>query len=225
MNLELTAVQRRKICIHEAAHAVIHRLSGGWVYELAVAPPHSTSWTYVNRNGGISTDLMGVCSVEPTPHYTSIWSHISWNPEKVMYDSDRKTMESTGRQCGAGVLAAIRQEIRGLVAMNLAGPIADEILLGEVPYVWDTYVCEPNEDVAMAWGLVQLLPGRKEADHLAEVTEQALRHPPIWKRVVALADALVTSGSLCDEELDKYLPPAAPDWPPSPRMKPIALPN
>lgn len=35
---------RWRICVHEAAHAVIAALGGAWVYEIAVAPLGCDTW-------------------------------------------------------------------------------------------------------------------------------------------------------------------------------------
>lgn len=76
---------------------------------------------------------------------------------------------------------------------------------------------EERDDVTRASGLAQLLPWRREFDHLVAVTESALREPAIWSYVCALAAALEQRGDI--EDVSEFSPTPLPGWPPSPRTK------
>ena len=123
------------MCIHEAAHAVVHALGGASIYSLAVAPEGSTNWTYEHRKGGISTDLYGACAISDifTP-----W--LQWSEDELGYQIDKDALKLISNFYRTkGLLAEHRRQIRAHVCGLLAGPLADEIYDGEQ----DPFIVEP----------------------------------------------------------------------------------
>lgn len=73
---------RRKVCIHEAAHAVVSALGRIGVYRVAVAPEGATNWTTTGRKGAIHTDLWGLCSTSDcTIAFAMRWEEENWSIE------------------------------------------------------------------------------------------------------------------------------------------------
>ena len=224
----LTKERRRQVCIHEAAHAVIHALGGSFVYLLAVAPEDATSWQVHDRKGMLCTDLWGICST------SDFWTrYIQWNEEECSYEVDRRgyaeylrdmERQVNDRRSSSGQrvlrLAAEQRRIaRAHVCASMAGPAADAIVAGEdvedaLDY-WTADLSDPNEDLCNAEAMARLLPYRSEYDHAVRVTEEALRRPAIWAAVLRLADELERVGHM--EDVRPWLPEADRHWPPSPR--------
>lgn len=226
----LTSERRREVCIHEAAHAVIHALGGACVYLLAVAPEDATSWEVHDRKGGLNTGLWGICSA-------SDWFswHVRWSEEQGEYVTDRRGYASYLRQMEqqlnemrqakgrpkARIAAEQRRIARAHICASMAGPLADAILAGEdvedALDWWSVDWSEQHDDLAMADAIARVLPYRNEYHHAVQVTEEALRRPEIWAAVIRLADQLERAGRLENEAIDPFLPPADRSWPPSPR--------
>jgi hypothetical protein len=225
----LTKERRREVCIHEAAHAVIHALGGSFVYLLAVAPEDATEWQVRDRKGGLCTDLWGICSTSDF----STWLCMQWNETECTYEVDRRSyatylrsMEhqvnefhrSEGRP-PARLAAEQRRIVRAHICGSMAGPAAEAIAKGqdvqsELDY-WNADLSDPNEDLCHAEAMARLLPYRNEYEHAARVTEQALRSPDIWAAVLRLADELERVGHM--DDVHPWVPEADRHWPPSPR--------
>lgn len=210
----LTAQERRRTCVHEAAHAVIFALGGATVYDLAVAPEGSTGWTFTGRKGGLSSDLWGICS--PSDMYLPM----RWSEDASAYELDsagwsqlRKAISEfpNGKRVGRAQLTCIRAH----ACAALAGPLS-ELLLdgGQDPYIEPLW--ERGEDATLAAGYCRFLPYWNEYEHLTEVTVAALREPDIWARVISLADALGIAGHM-QQSVDAFLPQRRDEWPSSPR--------
>lgn len=226
----LTRERRRGVCIHEAAHAVIHALGGSFVYLLAVAPEDATSWQVEGRKGHLYTDLWGVCSG------SDWWSwYVRWSDELGEYEANRrgyaKHLREMERQINehqrsegrpARRIAAEERRVARLhVCVSMAGPVADAVVAGEdvedaLDY-WSIDWYEQGHDLTVAAAIARVLPYRTEYQHAVRVTEEALRRPDIWAAVIRLADELERAGRLENEALDPFLPPACRCWPPSPR--------
>jgi hypothetical protein len=227
--LAFTADQRRAACIHEAGHAVVHAMGGSIVYRVAVAPEGDTgAWTYRGRKGGVETDLRGIC--EASDHFM-LCMHMGWDEDERYYRPDRRGFEHYMRTIAAAIadypdarrqrspraiMAEERRRTRANLCAVVAGPIAEQIYMGEDVYVdepddWDN----PAEDIVRAWAIAGLLPFRREFDHAVRVTEAAIREPETWGRVVRLADELERVGEI--EDVDPFLPERTPAWPPTPR--------
>jgi hypothetical protein len=226
----LTAEKRRKVCIHEAAHAVIDALGGSFVYLLAVAPEDATSWEVHDRKGDLQTGLWGICS-------TSDWCswHVSWSEERGEYVTDRQGYASYLRQMEqqlnemrqangrpkARIANEQRRIARAHICGSMAGPVADAIVAGEdvedALDWWSVDWSEQHDDLAMADAIARVLPYRNEYHHAVQVTEEALRRPDIWAAVIRLGEELQRVGRLENEAIDPFLPPADRSWPPSPR--------
>ena len=220
--LRLTPERRRGVCIHEAAHAVTAALGGEFVHRLQVAPVGASEWTVDSRKGKLLTGLWGLCSVSGSPPVR--W--LGLNGSEILYKPDRKGFEATLRNAGGSVLSAARHELRAQVCHAIAGPVVDAIVADASEPVWiDWGLADEHHDVRKAWALAGLLPGAHEADRLASLTEQALRHPPIWDAVIRLANALELAGDMDCDAIEPYLPEALPNWPPSQYMKPVHLPE
>jgi hypothetical protein len=228
----LTRKRRREVCVHEAAHAVIHALGGSFVYLVAVAPNDATSWEVHDRKGVLNTGLWGLCSISDF----CTW-YIQWNEEHCEYAVDRKGyakyLRDMERQVndfhaseGRGrtrIAAEQRRIVRAHICGAMAGPAADAIHQGQdvadALEWWSVDFCERDEDLCVADAMARLLPFRNEYDHAVQVTEAALRRPDIWTKVQALADELERAGSLENEQIDPFLPEADSHWPPSPRRR------
>ncbi len=229
--LAFTAESRRAACIHEAAHAVVHALGGSFVFRVAVAPEGDTgSWTYEDRRGKAATDLRGIC--EASDHFV-LSMHMGWDEGEHCYRPDRRGFEkhvrmvataiakcsdATGRRSQRSVMAEERRIARAHLCAIVAGPIAEQIYMGDDVYVdepedWDN----PGEDIVRAWAIAGLLPFIREFDHAVRVTEAALRDAETWGRVVRLAAELERVGDV--EEVDPFLPDRLPSWPPTPRAR------
>ncbi|CAG9242110.1 conserved hypothetical protein [Paraburkholderia caribensis] len=215
----LTPEFRRAVCFHEAGHAVIYALGGSSVYGLAVAPEGSDSWTYRGRKDTVIEGAAGVC--EPCDHpwlgiYLT-WDGSSYRTNRREFNRVHGSMaKSLGPARGRRFLADIRRFVRRRVCGVLAGPIAEAHYENREFDVWETKGwVDPGSDVEKASGLAQLLPYRREFEHACDVTCDAMRRREIWSRVVALADELERSGSMCPDAIAEYLPQPEASWPPS----------
>jgi hypothetical protein len=223
----LTATRRREVCVHEAGHAVVQSLGGDFVKRLAVAPEgDGGSWTIEGSLGGTLTDLWGVCQTASFPY---AHRYIRWIDDEGTYHADRKGFDALMRQIqsqlvGLGArharrhVAESRRMVRLLACGCLAGPAAEQILKGE-----EVWLEEPDDygdqmdDIAKAQAYSWLLPWRNEYEHACSVTEEALRRPDIWERVIRLADELERVGDM--EDFDGFLPDPMREWPPSPKAR------
>ena len=218
----MTPGERRILCIHEAAHAVIAGLAGVFV-EKVVAGVASG---YCIKDGFL---------VQP--------EFLRWDEDAGQYHSDRAAFEAYFREVerqinawdaatkkSAGIadtvrntLLTTRRAVRADLCVLLAGPIAEAIVANEetwslvVEFDFDTDNVK-DYDIPKALALAGLLPSAKELEHARINTEAMLRRPEIWDRVQALADLLEQRGELC-EELDVMLPPAQRGWPTSPQTR------
>lgn len=220
MTARLTAQQRREVCVHEAAHAVVHALGGVWVYGLGVAPEGASDWETEDRKGYLMADLWGCCHTSDAP----VWRFIQWDDEGFGgYNSDWKGYADLLRQLDKhqrGSSAAQLRELRAHICGTLAGPIADAIREGrpEGGICLGLYDSGEFDDVTKAEAFCCLLPFYEEFHHLATETERILRVPETWQVVMHLADALEAAGTL-KEELRDFLPASRRSWPPSSPMK------
>jgi hypothetical protein len=215
----LTAERRRAVCVHEAAHAILHALGGAWVYRVAVAPEGATEWQTTGRKGEALSDLWGLCSPADCPGQ---W-FVRWDPDECQVSADRKRFGDLLAMMEANRRGSKREQwrqIRAHVCAVLAGPAAEQMHEGEADPYLDEGEGGAFDDITKAQVYAWLLPWRAEIDHLAAVTVQALRQPEVWALVLRLADELQRVGDLEDEALLPFLPAqAAVDWPPSPRAK------
>jgi hypothetical protein len=219
--IALTESARRAVCVHEAAHAVIHSLAGSFIYTLAVAPVgDSGSWEWPGRKGGVMRDLWGAC--EPSDVFAL--GFLRWDEEAWGYAVDKDGWEhyrsvQRNMRLGQRMVGELYRVIRGAVCGALAGPIADAIYSGDEPYLEAPN--EPDEDLTRAEAMCLMLPHWGEYEYHAAETERLLRDTAIWARVLSLAEALEKAGVLSqDEELMKRLPKKLPNWPRSPRTSP-----
>ncbi len=220
MCVGLTARHRREVCVHEAAHAVVHAIGGASVYGVEVAPEGVADWVTEDRKGGLLADLWGCCHTSDAPG----WMFIRWDDEGFggYYKGDRKGYANLLHQLDSryrGSSKEQRRQLRAYICGALAGPIADAIREGQPEgsiYLEPEY--ERGEDLTVAEALCWLLPFRKEFDRLATETERVLREPETWQAVMRLADALETAGTM-EEELIDFLPAPRRSWPPSPMRR------
>ncbi len=225
----LTAERRREVCIHEAAHAVVYALGGAFVDRVAVAPEHATEWTTLGRKGAVLTHLWGVCSASDPPCLLCL----EWSVNDGDYTADRKTFTAMirtiehdlaelkiSRASQFGVEQ--RRQLRAHVCAIMAGPVADAIHSGkDVEDELDWWDILPNrgDDLTTARAMTLLLPFRREYEHAVRVTEDVLRRPEVWDRVLRLAAELERVGDL--DDVQPFLPDRLPEWPPSPRRSPL----
>jgi hypothetical protein len=228
--LRVTKEMRKRICVHEAAHAVIAALAGESVRRLSVVPedsPLDKKWKIKGRKGNLVSDLWGLCE---SSHNFLPFGFLRWIKDKSTYQADSKGFRSRVRQIAQlmaserGPLAVkkfeaeTRRRLRAEICVLVAGPIADEIFRGEDEpiYLWDEDP-SPGDDVSKAEALSRLLPFRNEFETAVATTEKALRDPELWEMVIRLADELEKRGDL--EEFDGFLPKPRPCWPRSPRQR------
>lgn len=215
----LSREHRRAACIHEAAHAVMHALGGGYVYRVAVAPEGATDWRTVGRKGAELSNLFGVCCPADSPAI----GFFRWDDDECAMGVDRAgfcemlRMLETHRR---GSKREVWRQLRAHVCGSLAGPAADQLheRPDEEPFL-DEGEFGTFDDIASAQAHAWLLPWRFEFAHLAAVTVATLRRPDVWALVLSVADRLEEVGDLDDGALMPLLPLPAPDWPPSPRVK------
>ena len=222
----LTKPFRRQVCIHEAGHAVIRRLSGGDVFRLAVAPAGVSSWETVGSDGTPLTNAWGLASTSHSDGYGYIW----WDDAKRRYRVDRdgwlRELQSReqlfGRAYGkleaASLIAKEHRSVRADLAGFLAGPAAEAIYVGadvsrSMRRQFDTGAAA-NDDLVIARALARLLRHHDEFEHAAELTEQTLRRPAIWDAVVQLAAELERVGEM--DDVEQWLPEPENNWPPAP---------
>lgn len=214
----LTKSRRRAVCIHEAAHAVIYRLGGAFVHQVAVAPEGAGKWTHEGRKGGILDNLWGVCSISDPPFL--LRQFVRWNEDSGEYDCDRRGFSSAARifesETGLRRFAAeTRRQVRSCVCGLLAGPIAEQFFEGDDdPWLEPDFADGPGNDLMLADAYARVLPGVREYDHLCNTTSEALRRPDIWQKVISLADELERVGEI--EDVDPFLPEWDRSWPPPP---------
>ena len=212
---------RRKVCIHEAGHAVIHALGGEAIRGLAVAPVGCESWTFSTDIGVVVRDLFGICELDYSGLSTM---YLEWDDDQLRYRANRKEFNNVHRSLlallgasrGKKALANMRRLVRLRVCGALAGPIAEAHFENNEFDVWEVEGWrEPTSDVELAEGLSQLLPFRREFEHACDVTSETLKRPKVWSSVLALADILERRGRLGEKEIAEYLPKADVNWPPS----------
>jgi hypothetical protein len=214
--LTLTRERRRAVCVHEAAHAVIHALGGAWVYRVAVAPEGATEWQTTDRKGRDMADLWGVVEMSGCPAALFIR-----HDEGGFLAGDRRGFNGMARMLAdhkPRAPAELRRQVRAHVCGALAGPAAEQLREdphGE-PFLGDSCT---DDDEGVAEALSWLLPQRGEFDRLAALTVETLRRPDVWAAVHRLADTLERAGELDDEALSPFLPMAVPHWPPGPRRR------
>ncbi|MBC8739018.1 hypothetical protein F6X40_19890 [Paraburkholderia sp. UCT31] len=220
---DFTKATRRAVCVHEAAHAVIHALGGAFIYRVAVAPEGCEEWSIESRKGGvIQTDLWGVCQASDPPglHYLD-W----YEPDEFggTYRSRLEEWRFIRSQLSLCSRRFMNRNTRVHVCGLLAGPIASQIWHGCDIDVYPGPLADgwgPGSDIAKAAGLATLLE-RPEYDYLAELTEATLRRPDVWAMVLRLADELEQVGDI--EEFPGLLPEEVPGWPPSSRAKRVQV--
>lgn len=220
MDYALTKEARRAACVHEAAHAVVMALTGGYTDTLQVAPVGATSFTAVGRKGGVHVDCWGLHSGSDIFIFPE---HLAWNEDEMRYIGNRRAFEQFNNR-RPKLLGHMRFLLRSHICLCMAGEIAeaiysDDYVYLEVPPAFG----EPGDDLSKAYGYSLLLPWRSELDSMAEQTEAALRNPRIWAHVIALADELERAGTLESEAIDELLPEKVPGWPASPRGKPVSV--
>lgn len=113
--------------------------------------------------------------------------------------------------------ATLRKDARANICHLIAGPAAGQIWDGEEVSLWEGDYT-PRDDITKALGLAQLLHWRGEYEHLARLTEIALRQSDVWSMVLRLADELEQKGGI--DEFEGLLPEPIPNWPSSVRTKP-----
>lgn len=215
----LSAEVRRRVCIHEAGHAVLHALGGAFVYRVAVAPVGATQWQTTARKGEHLVDLWGLCSPSDGPGTM----HIRWDKDEGEWSADRVGFLRIQNMIEARFPGSKREawrQVRAQVCGSLGGPAAEFIYLGQDPWLdydgeWGVF-----DDAKSAQAHACLLPWRGELEYLHDLTVQTLKRPDVWSFVTRLADALEVAGDM--EDLSGFLPAAVKNWPPSPRAtKPV----
>ena len=231
LDVKLTPERRWEVCVHEAAHAVIHSLGGAWAYQIAVAPVGASNWTFEGRKGAVLTDLWGAYAGSDPG---SVIVYIKWGPNEFDFEADKAGYRSyLGR--ASSMLPTPRQsrqfreesdrQLRAHIANCLAGPLADQITAGE-PFTpgLEPRACSRHDDVCQAWSLACLLPGAQgvELEHIEAQTMAALQSSDVWGAVQDLARKLERDDVV--DDFDGLLLEPVPGWPFSPRSKGRKLP-
>ncbi len=230
IDIRLTPERRWEVCVHEAAHAVIHSLGGAWAYQIAVAPTGVSSWTFTGRKGSTSTDLWGAYQGADLP--LGVFACIEW--DGAYFEADKNAYRRYVARDVADARSArqarlIREEhhrqLRAYIANLFAGPLTAQILDGEHfrPGL-QPHDCSPDDDVQKAWGLACLLPGAQgvELEHIETQTMAALQRADVWGAVQDLARQLEHDGVV--DDFDGFLLEPVTGWPFSPRSKGRELP-
>lgn len=224
LEIEISKEHRRAICVHEAAHAVMHAFCGSTVYGVAVAPVGARDWAYECRRGLASDDIWGACEAS---NPASAQTFMRWNADEVRYDVNRAGFEAVclmEAQVGFYIdvetaILASQAIVRKHLLATLAGPVGEAIHLGEVvKYAAYPMDLAEGEDLTKAAAYEQFLPGPNEYDYAVDLAEQTLRKPDVWAMVLKLADELERHGEV-GEGLDAFLPASIEGWPPPPVMR------
>ena len=214
---QLTREDRYKVCVHEAAHAVIFALGGLFIERLEVAPEGCINFSTVSRRGLTTTDLWGHC----TPiHMLNLFEFVHWNENSDCYIADKAGWKEMLKLKSRELVSIAKHAVRVLICGYLAGPIADEIQEGEAldhGPAWLEPTGQERHDLDKAYGLSQLSVWRNEYGALAALTEQTLRRPNVWAMVVKLACELERVGDM--RNFDGFLPDAVAGWPSSTQAK------
>lgn len=221
--------RRRKTCVHEAGHAVVHALGGIDVHQLVVAPEGSESWEYTDEVGNVHTGVSGACVTAPYP--LPLIGFMTWDPEDGSYrtDPDRfaallhQFSSTLAQVAGTTSPAAIVREYRRLVRAHVCGMLAGRAAAqrheGEdiEDGWWSAEADDPDDpldDAAKAFGFARLLRNPSEFSNLYRVTAAVLREADVWAMIQRLADELEQRGIIEDPE--ELLPPPRLKWPPCP---------
>lgn len=152
---------RRVTCVHEAGHAVLHALSGAFIYRMAVAPEGASDWTTTGRKGDAMADLWGVCEPSGSPGL----GFVHCDAEDLRLVADRTAFAAMLQLMEANAKGAMREgyrQIRAHVCGAMAGPVAEQIFKGEEPdhaeVEWVQF-----DDRMRAEALCLLLPWRTRA--------------------------------------------------------------
>ena len=212
ISVGLTEDRRRAVCFHEAGHAVVHALGGGFVHHVAVAPTGAVEWTTAAGKSGPRSDLWGICVTSDSPAFGYIRS--TQNGWEVVADRPGFVQRlRVTSQHERGMRREAWRQVRAYVCTTLAGSVAEQIATGRRVEWLDP---DGIDDAAIADAHIWLLPPRERRvafDQLFECTVATLRRPEIWAYVVRLAEALEQQGEI-DETIDDFLPAASSIFPP-----------
>lgn len=120
----LSKENRREVCVHEAAHAVVAHQCGIGVYGLAVAPEGSIEWACEGRKGTVLTDLWGVCHTSDSGNLR----YLKWDEDEWYY----RLKDGSNRNALLADLSTesrkfVQRLIRADICCFLAGPAASQI--------------------------------------------------------------------------------------------------
>lgn len=213
----LTRNERRVVCVHEAAHAVVHALGPRCsVYRVEVKPVGSIA-SLEARDHAIPA--WGICFTSTMP----VFGAIAWDDDtgelvaiRDWYLRELRRYED----CHPGCEKKFYQELRTHICGVLAGPIAQGIFCGDFEagsisggrHQVDIDNWEECQDAAIAAVACTLLPTNDEFNRLCRETERVLMEPDVWDSVIRLAKALEVAGCIKDEALEPFLPKPRPDW-------------
>lgn len=209
MTETFTAENRRKTCVHEAAHAIIFALGGQRPIRVAVAPVGARDWPYLNSYGVQQDDLFGACATAfdcPVSAWMMPWDEMAGSyifnklaAKKMLVSRSKKDK------------AQFRTEILAWIVGYMAGRVAEYIYCADSDIL--NADCEEGEDLTLAEGLSQALSYINEYSFLMAFTERTLKEPDVWAAVIKLADALEIAGVIECEYLKPYLPEPRKNWP------------
>lgn len=212
--LIFTHEERRLVCVHEAAHAVVFALGGVHVYSLQVAPVGAADWVAVGRKGSLIEDAWGLCSTSDPPA-----QHCMLRSEDGGACVDRallaESIELFRGRCGDRGVREFRRSVRAHICGILAGPIAEDLAYGEEPNLWPEDEMTAHADVAVAGAMSAMLPGWMRAYwRMVDETRRVLESPDVWERVQRVAGELERVGMIeYGPFLADALPPRRAGWP------------
>ena len=219
--------ERRRTCIHEAAHAIIYSLAGIPIDRIGVRPQNTVDWKWISRRGvcrvvnGIVESSAGHSAVFPVAYWSN--DECSWNVDKNAYKNQvQQKSELFGSvKSRKKYLFEEKQRLCADVCGLLAGPIADDILdnvpVGKIQLSADCIDNYETNDLNTAEAYCTLISrsGRvaRVIDDLTAQTETLLRTPEVWDQVIKLADNLEVKGILGETENIAGLPEPIVGWP------------
>jgi len=192
---------RKRVCYHEAGHAIMHSLGGSHPTQIAVGTNKILQYM---PEAAQKADGVAVCN---HPNIIACDCLYADNYGNVVVD-DEKYLAFNNMLSDEGKIQLARQT-RALICGAVAGNIGDCVLTGDNSFRTD------DEDFTIASGLADLLPGgTDELDFLIKDTHKALTI--LQPRLKRLSDYVSFRGHV-DFRADNY----AREWLPKPFSLPI----
>jgi hypothetical protein len=190
---------RRRKCLHEAAHAVI------WALD-----PHCVIYAVEVSASGYGVTLGAYCAI----------GELNRGPgnfirrENRGYETDNRNFTQVIKLAGRCVAEQAQAQLRRIIQGMMAGTLAEGISCGlSLPEICKgTHDAAGGDDIAAAIMRCLLLPLRKvngvrttEYDGLMLQTYVLLQQSAIWRRVMSLSYLLEQCGTVKGKDLQRFL--------------------